>query len=185
VICEWSFGSQSNPRRPSTPSTRSGWFSRTPKEQAPPPPPPAPKPVSTPLAQGERGWEIYHYFADGITAYDVTVRFYVDGELVPKTDVATDAPLEYKKTVRLPRGPRDIRGWWRKRMELIFPEALQLSASLLVPLATLAMTQASQGTSGTWWELLGVGFGSETIRAILTGQPNQTAAPAQSPARSA
>jgi hypothetical protein len=63
-----------------------------------------------------------------------------------------------------------------------FPEALQLGAALLVPLATLAVTQADQGISGRGWELLGVGFGSETIRGILTGKPQQTdAAPAAAP----
>jgi hypothetical protein len=179
VICEWSFGSQSNPQHSSTPSTWRSWFSRspTPVEQT--------RSVANPLPQNERGWEIFHYFVDTVTAYDVTVRFYVDGELVSKTDAAPDPPLEYKKTVPLPKRARDPRGWSVKRLELIFPEFLQLFASLLVPLATLAVTQANQGTSGSWWELLGVGFGSETVRAILTGKPDQTTAPAQPPRQSA
>ena len=57
-------------------------------------------------------------------------------------------------------------------------EALQLGA-LLVPLATLAVTQAGQGSGGSWWELLRVGFDSETIRDILTCKPEQSSAPAQ------
>ena len=53
------------------------------------------------------------------------------------------------------------------------PEALQLGAALLVPLAALAVTQAGEGSSGNWWDLVGVGFGSEMIRNILTAAPPQ------------
>jgi len=85
--------------------------------------------------------------------------------------------LEYERTVRPQARVRDGRAWLMDRFERIFPEALQLGAALLVPLATLAVTQSDQGASGQWWELIGVGFGSETIRAILTGKGEQTSTP--------
>ena len=90
--------------------------------------------------------------------------------------------LEYTLTIRPQAKAGMSSEWWGRRVERVFPEALQLGAALLVPLATLAITQAGQGSSGSWWELLGVGFGSETIRAILTGKSEQAGSPAH-PAR--
>jgi hypothetical protein len=43
-------------------------------------------------------------------------------------------------------------------------------AALLVPLTTLAITTADGAISGRWWDLVGIGFGSEAIRNILTGE---------------
>jgi hypothetical protein len=45
----------------------------------------------------------------------------------------------------------------------------QLSAALLVPLATLATTTIGGG-AGNWWELIAIGFGSDTIKSILVGR---------------
>lgn len=170
VLCEWAFQTQlKNPKKPGKTE--------------------APASTSTLI---ERGWEIYHYFEENVTLCDVTVRFYVDGALVTGKGVAGQqaATIQYKRTIR-PRARAgdltDRSRWWRwwgwsaERLELIFPEALQLGAALLVPLAALAVTQANQGSSGRWWELLGVGFGSETIRAILTAKPEQSGAPTQPP----
>jgi hypothetical protein len=122
----------------------------------------------------EQGWDIYHYLEPSVSSCDINVRFYVDGKevmTVPAGQAST--VLEYTRTIV----PRAIPGTWA--WDRYVPEALQLGAALLVPLATLAVTQADQGISGRGWELLGVGFGSETIRGILTGKPQQTdAAPA-------
>jgi hypothetical protein len=127
----------------------------------------------------EFGWEIFHCFPEETPSWDVTVRFYVAGsplreeQAVPGAEQKNqpDAPLvEYKRTIRLSNRGLD----WGNRLERIIPEAVQVGAALLVPLATLAVTQADQGTSGRWWELIGVGFGSEMIRSILTGaKPSQ------------
>jgi hypothetical protein len=66
--------------------------------------------------------------------------------------------------------PRRREQDWGNFVERIVPETVQLLAALLVPLVTLAITQADEGTSGRWWELIGVGFGSEMIRSVLTGK---------------
>lgn len=87
------------------------------------------------------------------------------------------AALQYHRTVQPQVRVQEWGVWLTDRFERIFPEALQLAAALLVPLATLAVTQSDQGTSGQWWELIGVGFGSETIRGILTGKENQASTP--------
>jgi hypothetical protein len=91
--------------------------------------------------------------------------------------------LQYGRTVQPQARARDSRVWLADRFERIFPEGLQLAAALLVPLATLAVTQSDQGTSGQWWELIGVGFGSETIRGILTGKEEQPATSTAPPAQ--
>jgi hypothetical protein len=161
ILCEWTFEAQ--PDQPSSP------------EKA------AKRPGTAPELS-ERGWEIYHYFAESVKQCSLVVRFFYKGELVKKQSAeGQPAPtLEYTRTIRPQAKPRKFRdGWWVLRSERVFPEALQLGAALLVPLATLAITQAGQGSSGSWWELLGVGFGSETIRAILTGKTEQGAVPAQ------
>ena len=117
------------------------------------------------------GWEIHHCFPESATAWEVRARFYCDGEAVLTTpDAAKTDVLEYKQAIRLQARRQD----WGNRVERIFPEAIQLVAALLVPLATLAVTQSTEGTSGRWWELVGVGFGSEMIRSILTGKSEQS-----------
>lgn len=140
----------------------------------------------------ERGWEIYHYFEDNVAQSDITIRFYKYGKLLttPADGEGQTEPvaLTYDKTV-FP-GAQDVSSdrWWRfyrnEKLQRIMPEALQLAAALLVPLAALAVSQAGQSTSGQWWDLIGIGFGSETIRNILTGTPEQNSPPAQaSPAK--
>jgi hypothetical protein len=133
-------------------------------------------PASVPaFVHEEHGWDIYHYFEPSVSSCDINVRFYVDGKAVMTAGQAATV-LQYTRTIE-PRAIPTPLAWDR-----YFPEALQLGAALLVPLATLAVTQADQGISGRGWELLGVGFGSETIRGILTGKPQQTdAAPATAP----
>jgi hypothetical protein len=135
----------------------------------------------------ERGWEIYHYFGDNVTSSDITVRFYWSGKLLPwPVEGQPDPPpLEYKRTVYPGAQLVSSDRWWRfyrnEKFQRVLPEALQLAAALLVPLAALAVTQTGQANSGPWWDLIGIGFGSETIRDILTGTPEQSGAPAQQP----
>ncbi len=149
----------------------------------------------------ERGWEIYHYFENNITESQIKVRFYEYGKHLktkpptppqagqgqpeqgqPEQAQLEPPVLEYQRTV-FP-GAQDINRdrWWRfyrnEKFQRIMPEALQLGAALLVPLAALAVSQAGQA-GGQWWDLIGIGFGSETIRNILTGTPEQSGAASQ------
>jgi hypothetical protein len=159
VLVEWSF--QPRPGKPPEPGA-----SETPAGSSP---------------QSEHGWEIYHYFTEDVAWSEVRVQFYVNGELVTKLtqDGQPDGTLLYPQTIRPQVRALDTKDWLAAHVGRIFPEALQLAASLLVPLATLAVTQSDQGASGRWWELVGVGFGSEAIRAILTGKQSQSGPPAQ------
>jgi hypothetical protein len=47
-------------------------------------------------------------------------------------------------------------------------EAIQLLAALLVPVASQSISEAS---IGNWWQLVAIGFASDTIKTILIGRP--------------
>jgi hypothetical protein len=51
-------------------------------------------------------------------------------------------------------------------------EAVQLGATVLVPLATLVIATASGASVGHWWELVGIGFGADTLKNIIAGSSN-------------
>src|SRR5450755_1061501 len=172
--CEWDVNDLPAPKS-------RGWWSRS-KEGV------APKPQSQPgTFIHERGWEIYHYFDDNVATSDITVRFYRDGKLLTVTNPVQGQPppgvLEYKKSVSPGAPDATSDPPWRfyrnEKLQRIMPEALQLAAALLVPLAALTVDQAGQANGGHWWDLIGIGFGSETIRNILTGPPEQNNAPPQ------
>lgn len=124
----------------------------------------------------EYGWEIYHYFESDIRQSDITVRFYLNGKVLPEEG----EPIHYTHTVQ-PQAQASTRNDKWERVWQVFPEALQILAALLVPIAALAVSQANEGTTGRWWELVGIGFGSETIRNILTGAPSETTPQAAPP----
>lgn len=108
----------------------------------------------------ECGWQVY-YAPEGDEPVNVAVRFFDNGKPVAGTE---ELPA-YRRPLPLKPTPWD----WGGKAERIFPEALQIAAALLVPLAALAVTQSEQGTTGQWWQLIALGFNSEVIRGILTG----------------
>ena len=110
----------------------------------------------------ERGWQVY-YAPETDHAVIVVVRFLDGGEPILKPE--QEDP--YKRSLPLQSTPWD----WGGKAERVVPEALQIGAALLVPLAALAVTQSEQGTTGQWWQLVALGFNSEVIRGILTGNP--------------
>ncbi len=159
IQCEWCF---KEPRRtpllqwkgePSAPATASSDA----------------QPCESSERQGqiEYGWRVHRYFEPGILDQDVEVRFFWKGKPILRKCDSKPATL---KRVVVPRErthhkkDRVERWLWRP-----LPQALQLMAALLVPLAALAVTTAGEPAAGQWWDLVGLGFGSETIRNILTG----------------
>jgi hypothetical protein len=123
--------------------------------------------------QIERGWRIHHYFEEGVDEYTIEARFFHLGEPVTIDGQSGSEPVVYTRVVRLESPANAGKVWREKWIWGPAPQALQLVAALLVPLATLAITTAGEGTSGRWWDLLTLGFGSETIRNILTGREGQ------------
>ena len=129
-------------------------------------------------SQTESGWRINRYFEPEIGEQTVEVGFYHRGVpvmkdgAVPKGEAAKGSDLVTCTRVIRPqeatRQKRDRRVWRH------FPQVVQLLAALLVPLAALAASTAGDADTGRWWDLMSLGFGSETIRSILTGQQPPT-----------
>jgi hypothetical protein len=116
--------------------------------------------------QCEIGWHVYRYFEPGVARQEIEVRFYYKG--TPVADAAGE-PVVLRKVVRPGERAHHKKDRLERWLWRPLPQALQLFAALLVPLAALAVTTAGEASSGQWWDLVGIGFGSETIRNILTG----------------
>lgn len=111
----------------------------------------------------EEGWSVYHYLEPDVTESAIAVAFH-DSRGNP---IALGAGSGWaQRTVHL--RPRRRTGQWAA----FGLEAVQLGATVLVPLATLAMTTASGATVGYWWELIGIGFGADTLKNIIAGSSN-------------
>jgi hypothetical protein len=132
--------------------------------------------------QTEIGWKVHRYFEPN-EQQTIQAVFYHRGAKIhrsadpSKCDREGTLPVICTRVVRaLVRRHHRIdkhERYWR-----FLPQALQLLAALIVPLAALALSTTTGAASGQWWELVGLGFGSETIRSILTGQPAQPASTA-------
>jgi hypothetical protein len=68
-------------------------------------------------------------------------------------------------TVRPRPDTRGNENWQRFLLEVT-----QVGAALLVPLATLASNTVSGGTASHWWEIVALGFASDTIKNIIVGK---------------
>jgi hypothetical protein len=122
----------------------------------------------------ERGWQVCHYFASGVKKAKVSVNFYgSNGEAILLHTAHGNArnwPDLYIEPTESKREKKDHKRDKHSRNMLEF---MQFAAALLVPLAPLAVTTATQGTAGDWWTLLGIGFGSDTIKNILVGMQDR------------
>lgn len=108
----------------------------------------------------EGGWSVYHYLEPDVNESAVTVTFHD-----PKgNEIALgNASGWTQRTIHPTRNKR--RGQWAA----FGLEAVQLGATVLVPLATLAITTAGGASVGHWWELIGIGFGADTLKNIIAG----------------
>jgi len=125
------------------------------------------------------GFRINRYFEPDIVEQVVEARFYCKGSPVladntpgvPPGPVSLDGSVLYRWKISPGQGSRTQPDRWEKWIWRHAPQLLGLCAALLVPLATLAITTTTGDVSSShWWDLVGLGFGSETIRNILTGQ---------------
>lgn len=155
VSCHWTFDDERSIKQPKWRE----WVGKRPLGDA------------IPVHLEEDGWSVYHYFESGVTKSSVAVAFH-------------DAQ---GKLIELPDSPswvmRDVNPQSRKRPGQWAPfglELVQLVATLLVPLATLASTTAEGATVGHWWQLVGIGFGADTIKNLITG-PQGAQPPAPGP----
>ena len=128
----------------------------------------ADKATTTPLYYREKGWEVYHYFEERKGRYPLEVLFYFKGKLVMDAKNPATSPSSTPTSSISP--PAETKGtfYWEQSKRIVF-ESLELFAALLVPLCALAVSTADKGSSSQWWQLLGLGFGSDTIRNVLSG----------------
>ncbi len=110
----------------------------------------------------EDGWYVHHYFERYVVASTISVNFYSSHaepiNLGPNDNWST-------LIVKPQQSRRGRENWQRSWLELT-----QLAAALLVPMATLASTTVGGGASGHWWEVVAIGFGSDTVKNILVGK---------------
>jgi hypothetical protein len=110
----------------------------------------------------EEGWSVYHYLEPDVTNSTIDVAFYDSrGDLIElKGADWTHRTIELR--------PQKRKGAWAA----FGLETVQLGATVLVPLATLAVTTASGAAVGHWWELIGIGFGADTLKNIIAVSSN-------------
>lgn len=123
----------------------------------------------------EDGWYVHHYFEKYVVASTISVNFY-NSHAEPINLGPTD---NWSTLVVKPQqSRRGKENWQRSWLELT-----QLAAALLVPLATLASTTVSGGTGGHWWEVVAIGFGSDTVKNILVGGDQTPSPPTRAAAK--
>jgi hypothetical protein len=116
----------------------------------------------------EEGWYVHHYFEGDVAQSITTVDFYSsDGNVV---DLGVPSGDAAKNHWSCPSKPVVQSRRSKEKWRLVWLEFFQLSAALLVPLATLASTTISGDGSGHWWEVIAIGFGTDTIKSILVGR---------------
>lgn len=120
---------------------------------------------TTPLS--EDGWYVHHYFEKDVDQTTVSVSFYDSAGqpvVLPEGDDPAQPPwFRAVHAIRESRRPQEK--WSRALLEVF-----QMIAALLIPLATLAASTLAGSASTQWWELIALGFGSDTIKSILVGR---------------
>jgi hypothetical protein len=167
IECEWRFHEPRIEERWKARATR-GHQPDTSSQPATPPHPENHKGTTNGCSMTECGWRVHRYFEPHVSEQTIQKCLFWRGQ--PIVDERGE-PVTLTRVVA-PRVQSHHRNdQWERLLWRPAPQALQLLAALLVPLAALAVSTSGEGASSRWWDLVGLGFGSETIRNILTGQP--------------
>lgn len=155
ITCHWTFDDSFRPKLP--------WFKRQKADQTKQQSPDTRTQESGPhLKLPENGWFVHHYFEKSAYQSVVTVSFHdSQGQAIVLGKDKAWAEL----TVRPRPDTRGNENWQRFLLEVT-----QVGAALLVPLATLASNTVSGGTASHWWEIVALGFASDTIKNIIVGK---------------
>lgn len=130
-----------------------------------------PAPANQPdLNLSEEGWSVHHYFGGDVDQSTIEACFFdAAGKPIdigcPEAPTATQHWSRRVESIQASR--RSKEAWAHGWLELF-----QLTAALLIPLATLASTTLGGGGAGHWWEIIAIGFASDTIKSILVGRPD-------------
>lgn len=157
VTCRWTF----NDRHAA--SSGVGWASQLWRGSDP-----APDGTPPALLLCESGWDVHHYFEKDVNWSNVSVAFFDATGSPIKLDAGTPPAADAKPWYRLAEpvtaSRRPQEKWARAWLETV-----QVAATLLVPLATLASTTLDGSGGANWWELIAIGFASDTIKNALVG----------------
>jgi hypothetical protein len=155
ISCHWTFDDFFVPRIPWLRRSLADRMQKQPKEGTK-------SKQSDDLLLPEDGWYVHHYFEKQVYESVVTVNFYNS-----RGQAIEFAPSENWPQMRVKPRPdrRPKENWQRFGLEI-----MQVGAALLVPLATLASTTVNGGTASHWWEIVAIGFGSDTIKNIIVGK---------------
>ena len=118
----------------------------------------------------EQGWHAFHYFENGSVSVDISIEVF-DGSAIVNLEANRGAEFPSIKVMPAPN-------WtFREKSARTILEMAQLAAALLIPLAALASSTVNGGGEGRWWTLVGLGFGTDTIKNIITGKDDTPATP--------
>ena len=181
ILCEWRFNKPTVSSKAEAEAASAGRFTRLRRwirnlvnpESNPAPAPVAPQGVQTQApppdppdhVHTETGWRVHRYFQPEVAKQTIEVAFFRDGKEIPLDQTGQ----HYSKVVRPQERLHNRKDRREKWLRFGF-QTVQMFAVLLVPLITLAMSTAGEPASGSWWDLIGLGFGSEAIRGVLTAE---------------
>jgi hypothetical protein len=118
----------------------------------------------------EQGWHAFHYFENGSVNVDISIEVF-DGSDMVELGSNPRGEFPYVKVMPAPN-------WTlRERYARTILEMAQLAAALLIPLAALASSTVNGGGEGRWWTLVVLGFGTDTIKNIISGKDDTPAVP--------
>jgi hypothetical protein len=162
VACHWTFRDQYKRRyQPRLPGFRSKRVEQSDSE-----------PTSEVTNLAESGWYVHHYFEGDTELSEISVSFY-DSKGKPVSLGINESDGKSKQWTRMTQQLRPSRRSKQTRARLLV-ESIELIAALLVPLAALTSTTFAGNSAAHWWELVAIGFGSDTIKSILVARHEQT-----------
>ena len=118
----------------------------------------------------EQGWHAFHYFENGSVSVDISVEVF-DGSDMVKLGANPRGEFPSMRVIPAP----NLR--LKEKYARTILEMAQLAAALLIPLVALASSTVNGGGEGRWWTLVGLGFGTDTIKTIITGKDDSPATP--------
>jgi hypothetical protein len=114
----------------------------------------------------EDGWTVHHYFEKNVAKTTVSVAFHDQaGKLIDLAKAVAPDDKWFNQVLAVEPSSRN-----QERMARLWLEVIQVGAALLVPLATMASQTTADAVTGNWWQLVAIGFASDTVKNILVGR---------------
>jgi hypothetical protein len=125
--------------------------------------------IEPPKQKHEQGWHAFHYLESGCDSVDISIDVFDGSDSVE----LGGKPGEFPSMKVSPQPNWTL----KEKYARTILEMAQLAAALLIPLAAFASSTVNGGGEGRWWTLVGLGFGTDTIKNIITGKDDSPATP--------